>query len=87
MGDAADSALEYAMNHGIGFGWGGKLRRRSYQSGSGAGQWRTAQGVVLKMSEMTEDHIRNALALCESRGNTAKAADFRKELKHRGLEA
>lgn len=81
MGDAAEAALDYWMNrHGL---FGKPPRKRSFQKGSGRGKWRTAEGQVLDMKDMSDRHIENALRLCESRGNTGKADDFREELVRR----
>jgi hypothetical protein len=86
MGDAADNALEYFMNNGIGFGWGGKSRRPTFQSGSGAGMWRTRDGSVIAMKDMSSTHLQNALQKCLETGNSGKAKDIRAELLSRGLK-
>jgi hypothetical protein len=47
-----------------------------------AGEWRTRDGRVLRVSEMTVDHLANAVALFERGGvgDHAKVAELREEL-------
>ena len=67
MGEIADQIVDQMM-----FGGGcHTLRKRGFQSGSGNFMWRTSSGLVA-MKSMTDEHLRNAIRLCEKNGNTGK---------------
>ncbi len=78
MGHMADYEVQKFF-----FGRGySKPRRRGYQRGSGEGKWRTPEGVI-SMTDMTPEHLENALKMCEQKNNTGKAEQLRAEISRR----
>ncbi len=74
MGEEADYIVDRMID-----GWfnSGRSRRPvSFQSGSGKGHWRCANGNVVAMADMSVAHLEAALAVCKARNNTGKAADL-----------
>ena len=47
------------------------------------GKWGTKDGRILNIADMTDSHLRNAMALCERRGNTNKVREFKQEIERR----
>jgi len=82
MGDAADSALEYFWT----MPFPSRKRRRTFQSGTGAGMWRISGGEIIRMRDMTEEHIQAAIKICEQNGNSGKKKDLLAELKRRSKQ-
>lgn len=81
MGDAADDAFDTWLRNEAGF-----YRERkpdNYQRGSGNYMWRQANGIVVDMHEMTNDHISNAIKICRKYNNTGKLAQLEEVLRDR----
>jgi hypothetical protein len=79
MGEIADEIIDRMI---FGGGWSSKPRRKTFQSGTGRFMWNSAKG-VRPMREMTDEHLRNALRVCEQNGNSGKAKDIRIILQER----
>ena len=84
MGEIADQIIDQMIDRYMMIG-----RRRgdraSPQRGVGKGMWMSSSGPV-PMTEMSDEHIANALAMCERHGNTGKARELRAERKKRDME-
>lgn len=67
MGEYADDMIERMI-------WGPlpKRVRRSFQAGSGDFMWRTAEGELINMYNMTREHRLNAIEVCLRKGNSGK---------------
>lgn len=50
--------------------------RRRPQRGTGDFMWRTADGDVVNMYDMSAEHRENAMNLCRRRGNSGKLAQL-----------
>jgi hypothetical protein len=84
MGDMADFILDSAFDQGLdeydGF-QGSPSGERAL-----AGIWRNGDGTEIKISEMSDNHLANALAMIERRGwETPYCAVLRAESKRRNL--
>lgn len=81
MGEYADDFVDRWIDSS----WGRRSARRpaNWQSGTGHFSWKDDQGNVLDMRAMTDEHLRNAIAVCNERGNPGKAADLRVVLQQR----
>lgn len=79
MGHYADSAVAHFMN---GLGRGKRSRRRGFQSKSGDYKWRLSSGRVVRMDQMTDEHLANAMRLAETK-HPDKARQMRETLETR----
>lgn len=79
MGDAADDEWDRLYDPNWRYDPDHPSRHRTFQAGSGDFKWRSVDG-VLDMWQMSEQHLRNALAVAERYKNTAKAAQLRQVL-------
>jgi hypothetical protein len=82
MGEIADQIIDEILDRHMFIGRG--PRRNNPQRGVGKGRWMSSAG-PMEMTEMTDIHIANALAMCELHGNTGKARELRAEQKRRDL--
>jgi hypothetical protein len=51
------------------------------------GRWQTADGALLYIGKMTEEHLKNAIAACKrfGTGRHPKCRELRRELRKRGV--
>lgn len=54
-----------------------------FQRGVGNYMWRMADGTVVSMHDMTEEHLANSAALARRKGNTGKADQLEEVLRGR----
>jgi hypothetical protein len=80
MGEIADQIIDQLLDRHMFIGR--RPRRNNPQRGVGKGRWMSSAGPV-EMGEMSDEHIANALAMCERHGNTGKARELRAEQKRR----
>jgi hypothetical protein len=73
MGEIADQIIDEILDRHM-----FSSRRTNPQRGVGKGRWMSSAGPV-EMGEMSDEHIANALAMCERHGNTGKARELRAE--------
>lgn len=83
MGDAADSAIAYILRRHENTR---KRRKPTFQSRTGKGVWRTADGDVILMSDMTVAHLKAAIRECDARENSGKKKDLEKALENKTSE-
>lgn len=81
MGEYADAIIDRMM-------WSydchnPRRRQRTFQSGSGNFIWRTGTGEEIPMLSMTDDHLANAIRMCERTGNSGKERQLRQVLADR----
>ena len=62
-------------------------RKKSYQAGTGDFKWKTADRIVLDMNEMSIAHLKNAIAICESMGQTGKLTQLQQVLAEKLAES
>lgn len=60
------------------------IKRSGYQRGSGDYMWRTKTGII-SMRDMSDEHLRNAIAICESTGNNGKGDQLQEILDGRNI--
>lgn len=82
MGDAADDAYNAWLTSDEHV-FDDLPRRRGFQAGTGNYMWRQADGTVIDMHEMSNDHISNSIRKCEQYGNTGKKAQLEQVLRDR----
>ncbi len=56
---------------------------KNYQTTAGIGQWRTSAGSVVEISDMSEEHIKNAIGVCFKRRSYHKIDELKAELVRR----
>ena len=81
MGDAADDAFDAWLRAEDRFY--SEHKPASFQKGSGNYTWRQADGTLINMNDMTNDHISNAIRKCIQYGNTGKQAQLEEILRDR----
>jgi len=84
MGEHADDIINRMIDGS--FGWGNRRPRKTFQSGSGNYKWKTANGHVIDMKDMSTRHLRNCIRMCESNGNTGKGDQLKEVLEIREAE-
>lgn len=56
---------------------------KNFQTTAGLGQWRTSSGKVVDITSMSEEHIKNAIAVCFKLRSYAKIRELKAELTSR----
>lgn len=79
MGEIADQIIDEILSREC----APRPRKGGFQSGAGKGMWRTIDGTIIAMADMTDTHLTNALNMCIRRNNPGKAQELRKEIKRR----
>jgi hypothetical protein len=87
MGEQADYEIEKILGFGLTLGGvehprSKRIRRRSFQSGTGNYRWRTKSGIV-SMRLMTTEHLQNAVRLAEEHGSSGKLPQLKEVLAER----
>lgn len=82
MGDAADDAYNAWLTSDENV-FSDLPKRRGFQSGTGNYMWRQADGTVIDMHTMTNEHISNAIRICEKYNNSGKKTQLEQILRDR----
>lgn len=56
---------------------------KNFQTPAGPGQWRQSSGQVVDISSMSQEHIKNAIAVCFKHRCYGKIREFQAELTSR----
>lgn len=80
MGEEADYYIDQMMD-----AWDGHADypRKSFQQDTGNYMWRQKDGSVIDMHNMSNDHIANAIKICERFNNSGKKAQLEQILRDR----
>jgi len=85
MGEIADYYVEQMIGESF-RSYRPRPKSKGFQSGVGFLRWKTADGTIVEMSDMTIPHLNNALRLCDKYGGSGKAREIRTHLAHRAKQ-